>query len=451
MQVNDNLIRNADRSNMTVLIDKTVKRGDNAVEEFKSGMQLRIEENDKKLTIEKKPVEKTKQNPNPKSADNRDKKSYKVDDATYSKAAGSLNTNNSSNMKVDNTVYDDETRVLAANTILNTDNLVKNMLLGSATEGFPIENPVKDMNIADEKPDGFVEGSLIEEFAGSDIKENKNQLEETAGKDEVINLRNADSGKAVLQNAHKNPDEITANVEVNNGLLKETEKVLNENTEDDRTAQPNNDNALNFEIKSDETPRQYEFESGSDEKNLSEKKEKVEFDFTDKIAGDNNHKNIKSVMEDISAAEMTDGLSEDNELRIKIIEQIADHMEAYAVAKKDTLELMLNPENLGKLMMQVKQTSSGVAISILCETQKTYHLLKERSGEIAAILDKKLQDPVTVNVQHESKQDYLHQNNRDNSKDAFYEQQSRQQEERQNRQMANETTSFLSRLRLGIN
>lgn len=452
MQVNDNLIRNSDKSNMNIIIDDTLKRGDNAVEDFKSSMQIRIAENDKKLTIEKKPMEKVKQNTNSKLSDNKDKKSYKVDDVTYSKAvsANSLSTNNSSDLKTDNTVLNDETRVLAANTVLNTDNLVKNMLVVTDIEGLSLTNATEEIGIVNEESKIFSESSIVEELKNSDIKENKNQSEETAVESDLTNLKNTDSNRAILQNSYENPNEITANIE-GNSKFKEIKQVANENAETNKNSDANTDNVVNFEIKSGETAGQYGFDSESDEKNLSEKEEKGEIDFTDKIVSADNHKNAKSIAEDINTAEPIDAFSNDNELRIKIIEQIADYMDTYAVAKKDTLELMLNPENLGKLMMQVKQTSSGVAISILCETQKTYHLLKERSGEIASILDKKLQDPVTVNIHPENKQDYLNQNNKENSKDAFYEQQSRQREEKQNRQMANETTSFLSRLRLGIN
>lgn len=455
MQVNDNLIRNSDKSNMNIIIEDTLKRGDNAVEDFKSSMQIRIAENDKKLNIEKKPTEKAKPTVNLKPSDNKDKKSYKVDDVTYSKAvsANALNTNNSSDVKTDNTVLNDETKVLAANAILSTDNLVKNMLVVTDIEGVSLTTAAEEINISNEKSDVFVESSFIEELENSDIEENKNQSEETGIKIDVKKPENTDSDRAVVKNSYENPNGITAKVERNTGLFKEIVHTANENTEANRNSDANTDNMVNFEIKSDEAAGQYGFAGESDEKNLSEseKEEKAEFDFTDKIAGTNNHKNTKPIVEDINTADPVDGFSNDNELRIQIIEQIADYMDAYAVAKKDTLELMLNPENLGKLMMQVKQTSSGVAVSILCETQKTYHLLKERTGEIAAILDKKLQDPVTVNVQSENKQDYLNQNNKENSKDAFYEQQSRQQEEKQKRQAANEATSFLSRLRLGIN
>ncbi len=463
MQVNDNLIRNMDRSGKNPMLNEAIKRSEDTVEEFKNSMQLRIAENDKKLTIEKKPdkkpVEKTRLNENLKSKDNKSKKIDRVDDVTYSKAASvhSNSANSSSEVKTDNTALNGETKVLEAKAILNTDNMVKNMLIMPNTEELPFVNATGEIAAAEENTQILFGNSVVEELKNSDIEESKNHLNEISfgakGTDEI---KSNATDKAASQNEKIGLDEIKdADIKEIGGLFKELKHTAGEDTKTYDRAGVNAENTVSLEINPNEDRAvEYSFNSGSDEEGSSKKEEKIEFDISDRLVNTVDHKASKAVTDNVNAdlnIETTDNVSEDNELRIQVIERIADYMNASSISKNDTLELMLNPASLGKLMMQVKQTASGVAVSILCEAEKTYHLLKDRSGEIAGILAKKLEEPVMVNVHPDNRQDYLNQNNKDNSKDAFYEQQSRQQEERQNRRAADEATSFLSRLRLGIN
>lgn len=134
---------------------------------------------------------------------------------------------------------------------------------------------------------------------------------------------------------------------------------------------------------------------------------------------------------------------QDDGIRLHILEQIRDFADRHnLLSYKQGVELTLNPAGLGKIGIVAKQLSTGVAISIACENNRTYKLLSESSQRLGNIMEKRLGEPTVVHIA-EKNTDYLQQNRQQEGNREGY-----RQEHREDRK--NETDSFVARLKFGL-
>ncbi|NNJ31179.1 flagellar hook-length control protein FliK [Lacrimispora defluvii] len=126
------------------------------------------------------------------------------------------------------------------------------------------------------------------------------------------------------------------------------------------------------------------------------------------------------------------------ELNAKLSEKIISQIET----GKKSLEVQLEPHNLGKILIKVAYEKDQVSVSVVCTESKTLKMLSQSAGELGTILENNLERPIHVIVDKQSP-DYLN-NNQEHQGNGR-----EQQEQRQNHS-EDFGDDFLQKLRLGI-
>lgn len=126
------------------------------------------------------------------------------------------------------------------------------------------------------------------------------------------------------------------------------------------------------------------------------------------------------------------------ELNAKLSEQIMSQIKT----DQKSLEVQLEPHNLGKILIKVAYEKDQMSVSVVCTESKTLKLLSQSAGELGNILENNLERPVHVIVdKHQA--DYL---------DNGQEQQGNGREQQEHRQNHSDDVGddFIQKLRLGI-
>lgn len=127
------------------------------------------------------------------------------------------------------------------------------------------------------------------------------------------------------------------------------------------------------------------------------------------------------------------------ELNAKLSEKILSQIEA----GKKSLEVQLEPHNLGKILIKVSYEKDQVSVSVVCTENRTLKMLSQSAGELGNILENNLERPIHVIVDRQEA-DYLNNNQQHQGNGR-----EQQQEHQQNR--SDETgEDFIQKLRLGI-
>ena len=127
------------------------------------------------------------------------------------------------------------------------------------------------------------------------------------------------------------------------------------------------------------------------------------------------------------------------ELNAKLSEKILSQIEA----GKKSLEVQLEPHNLGKILIKVSYEKDQVSVSVVCTENRTLKMLSQSAGELGNILENNLERPIHVIVDRQEA-DYLNNNQQQQGNGR-----EQQQEHQQNRsdEMGDD---FIQKLRLGI-
>ncbi|GEM_PF-2277814 len=112
---------------------------------------------------------------------------------------------------------------------------------------------------------------------------------------------------------------------------------------------------------------------------------------------------------------------------------------------KDSMELQLEPHNLGKILLKVSYENNQVHVSIVCSESKTLKLISQSAAEIGNILEANVERPFQV-VVDKSEVDYLNNRNQD-QQGSGQEQQHQQQNQKQSDDGGDD---FAQKLRLGM-
>ncbi|WP_349674473.1 flagellar hook-length control protein FliK [Lacrimispora sp.] len=126
------------------------------------------------------------------------------------------------------------------------------------------------------------------------------------------------------------------------------------------------------------------------------------------------------------------------ELNAKLSEKIISQIET----GKKSLEVQLEPHNLGKILIKVAYEKDQVSVSVVCTESKTLKMLSQSAGELGTILENNLERPIHVIVDKQQP-DYLN-NNQEHQGNGR-----EQQEQRQNHS-EDLGDDFIQKLRLGI-
>ena len=126
------------------------------------------------------------------------------------------------------------------------------------------------------------------------------------------------------------------------------------------------------------------------------------------------------------------------ELNAKLSEKIISQIEM----GKKSLEVQLEPHNLGKILIKVAYEKDQVSVSVVCSESKTLKMLSQSAGELGTILENNLDRPIHVIVDKQQP-DYLN-NNQEHQGNGR-----EQQEQRQNHS-EDFGDDFIQKLRLGI-
>lgn len=126
------------------------------------------------------------------------------------------------------------------------------------------------------------------------------------------------------------------------------------------------------------------------------------------------------------------------ELNAKLSEKIISQIET----GRKSLEVQLEPHNLGKILIKVAYDKDQVSVSVVCTESKTLKMLSQSAGELGSILENNLERPIHVIVDKQQA-DYLN-NNQEHQGNG------REQQEHQKNQSDDFGDDFLQKLRLGI-
>lgn len=127
------------------------------------------------------------------------------------------------------------------------------------------------------------------------------------------------------------------------------------------------------------------------------------------------------------------------ELNAKLSEKIISQIET----GRKSLEVQLEPHNLGKILIKVAYEKDQVSVSVVCTESKTLKMLSQSAGELGSILESNLERPIHVIVDKQQP-DYLN-NNQEHQGNG----REQQQEQRQNHS-EDFGEDFVQKLRLGI-
>ena len=126
------------------------------------------------------------------------------------------------------------------------------------------------------------------------------------------------------------------------------------------------------------------------------------------------------------------------ELNVKLSEKIISQIET----GRKSLEVQLEPHNLGKILIKVAYDKDQVSVSVVCTESKTLKMLSQSAGELGNILESNLERPIHVIVDKQQA-DYLN-NNQEHQGNG------REQHEHRQNQSDDFGDDFIQRLRLGI-
>lgn len=126
------------------------------------------------------------------------------------------------------------------------------------------------------------------------------------------------------------------------------------------------------------------------------------------------------------------------ELNAKLSEKIISQIET----GRKSLEVQLEPHNLGKILIKVAYDKDQVSVSVVCTESKTLKMLSQSAGELGNILESNLERPIHVIVDKQQA-DYLN-NNQEHQGNG------REQHEHRKNQSDDFGDDFIQRLRLGI-
>lgn len=141
--------------------------------------------------------------------------------------------------------------------------------------------------------------------------------------------------------------------------------------------------------------------------------------------------------------EHTNYIQTDQELKEVVVSSLLKGIKG----DKQMLELQLNPQNLGKLSIQIVHENGETSVSILCSNSETAKALSQTAQEIGRIMEQNLKAPTTIVVDTgHIEQDYLQQQGNGHQNQEQQEQQRQQAKQ----QEEGETKSFLEQLRLGL-
>lgn len=123
--------------------------------------------------------------------------------------------------------------------------------------------------------------------------------------------------------------------------------------------------------------------------------------------------------------------------------QLADTIEANLKTAGDKVEVQLEPENLGRITIEMVQHEGKLGLVIYAENTKTTSLLAQHAGNLCALLEDRSGQIVQVQVQQQEQQPQPQYDG--------HNQQNQQQEQQQHPQQSKaEQDSFLGQLRLGL-
>ncbi len=121
---------------------------------------------------------------------------------------------------------------------------------------------------------------------------------------------------------------------------------------------------------------------------------------------------------------------------------LASRIDSAAMQGQNTIEVQLEPYELGKITIRLTVTEKGTQISMHSANNKTVRLLAEHAANIGAIVEQNQQGPVSVSVEQEQSQ-YAQQERHGNGQQQQQQQQERRQDHPQN-------DDFIQQLRLGL-
>ena len=138
------------------------------------------------------------------------------------------------------------------------------------------------------------------------------------------------------------------------------------------------------------------------------------------------------------SAETTIPVQNLEELNDKLSEKIISQIET----GRKSLEVQLEPHNLGKIMIKVAYDKDQVSVSVVCTESKTLKMLSQSAGELGSILENNLERPIHVIVDKQQA-DYLNDNQE-------HQENGREQQEHTQNQSDDFGDDFIQKLRLGI-
>ncbi|MDF2888727.1 MAG: hypothetical protein K0R23_3112 [Lacrimispora sp.] len=138
------------------------------------------------------------------------------------------------------------------------------------------------------------------------------------------------------------------------------------------------------------------------------------------------------------AANTTLPVQNTEELNAKLSEKIISQIET----GRKSLEVQLEPHNLGKILIKVAYEKDQVSVSVVCTESRTLKMLSQSAGELGSILENNLERPIHVIVDKQQA-DYL-DNNQEHQGNG------REQQEHRQNQSDDFGDDFIQKLRLGI-
>lgn len=130
------------------------------------------------------------------------------------------------------------------------------------------------------------------------------------------------------------------------------------------------------------------------------------------------------------------------------IQNLSETMLKQMTQGKTDFEILLEPANLGKLIIKVTYESGKAAVSILCTNDKTLEMLSQNAKNMGAIMEQRMGTETTVVIEpRHTNPDYLQQQ-ADQGSHSGYERDDQQQN--QSREKENEYIGFAEQLRLGL-
>lgn len=122
-------------------------------------------------------------------------------------------------------------------------------------------------------------------------------------------------------------------------------------------------------------------------------------------------------------------------------QHLAARIDSAAMQGQNTIEVQLEPYELGKITIRLTVTDEGTHLSMQSANTKTLRLLADHAANIGAIIEHNQQGPVSVSVEQEQSQ-YTQQEHHGNGQ--------QQQQQQQRHQDHPQNDDFIQQLRLGL-